>query len=123
MTSMLHRIMPFIPSATDVERWADICLSADEWADIRASAAEPARKRGRPRGPQPQRKSIPLPDGDMLTPLFSTFGESTGLSAKALQRMRHRLPVTMISGVAYVKDREARAILAAPAKPRRGRRR
>jgi hypothetical protein len=123
MGFMLHRIVPFIPSATDVEHWADICLRADEWADIRATAGEQARKRGRPRGPQPQRKSIPLPNGDMLTPLFSTFGENTGLSAKALQRMRHRLPVTMISGVAYVKDREARAILAAPAKPRRGRRR
>jgi hypothetical protein len=123
MAFTLHRIPPFIPSATDVEQWADFCLSADPWADICATVAEPARKRGRPRGPQPQRKSIPLPDGDMLTPLFSTFAESTGLSAKALQRMRHRLPVTMISGVAYVKDREARAILAAPAKPRRCRRR
>jgi hypothetical protein len=76
MAFTLHRIAPFIPSATDVDQWADICVSADQWAAICATAAVPAKKRGRPRGPSSQRKPIPLPDGDMLTPLFSLFSES-----------------------------------------------
>src|SRR5271169_604761 len=73
MAFTLHRIAPFIPSAMDVDQWADICVSADQWADICATAAVPAKKRGRPRGPSSQRKPIPLPDGDMLTPLLSLF--------------------------------------------------
>jgi hypothetical protein len=40
MAFTLHRIAPFIPSATDVEQWADFCLSADQWADICATVAE-----------------------------------------------------------------------------------
>jgi hypothetical protein len=121
MAFTFHRIAPFIPSATDVDQWADICVSADQWADICATAAVPAKKRGRPRGPSSQRKPIPLPDGDMLTPLFSLFSESTGLHPKTLQRLRHKLPCVDIGGVCYVRDAAARAILAAPAKPRRGR--
>jgi hypothetical protein len=75
---------------------------------------------GRPRGSQP-RKAIALPDGDVLTPLFTAFAEATGLHPKTLQRLRHKLPCVDIGGVCYVRDRAARAILAAPAKPRRGR--
>jgi hypothetical protein len=44
-----------------------------------ASASLPAKSEGgRPRGSQP-RKAIALPDGDVLTPLFTAFAEATGL--------------------------------------------
>jgi hypothetical protein len=86
-----------------------------------ASASLPAKREGgRPRGAQP-RKAIALPDGDVLTPLFTAFAEATGLHPKTLRRLRHKLPCVDIGGVCYVRDRAARAILAAPAKPRRGR--
>ena len=114
MAFTLHRIAPFIPSATDVDQWADICVSADQCAAICATAAVPAKKRGRPRGPSSQRKPIPLPDGDMLTPLISLFSESTGLHPKTLQRLRHKLPCVDIGGVCYVRDAAARAILQRP---------
>jgi hypothetical protein len=111
MTFTLHRLPLFIPSAADADRWADIC----------ATAAPPPKARGRPRGSQPQRRPIDLPGGDRLVPYFTTFAESTGLHPKTLQRMRHKLPCVDIGGGCYVRDRAARAILAAPAKPRRGR--
>jgi hypothetical protein len=95
---------------------------------IRDLPPDVARQGGRPRAGhyapsrrgKSQRKPIPLPDGDTLVPYFTTFAEITGLHVKTLQRLRHKLPTRDLGGVAYVKDAEARRILA-PAKPRRGR--
>jgi hypothetical protein len=108
----MTRIALFIPDAAD--------YAYAEWPE-NATAAKLKGRPGRPRGPSSGRKIIDLPDGDRLVPLFTTFSEMTGLHPKTLQRLRHKLPCTMIGGVAYVRDRAARTILAQPAKPRRGR--
>jgi hypothetical protein len=42
-----------------------------------------SRTGGRPRGAV-QRKAIALPSGDVLTPLYTTFSEETGLTPKSL---------------------------------------
>jgi hypothetical protein len=77
-----------------------------------------AKQAGRPRG-KAQRKCIELPSGDALVPLFSTFKEEVGLSAKCLQRMRKRFKVTVIGGVAYVHRNAALQVLAEPKRVRR----
>jgi hypothetical protein len=76
---------------------------------------------GRPAG-KVARKRIELPGGDAWVPLYSTFSEATGINAKTLQRMRHRLPTAIIAGVLYVKDAAGRSALAEPKKARGARR-
>jgi len=80
------------------------------------------RTAGRPAG-KVARKRIQLPNGDSLSPYYTTFSEDTGLTPKSLQRMRRRMPTVMVAGIVYVKDKAGREALANPvAKKRRARR-
>jgi hypothetical protein len=77
---------------------------------------------GRPAGTK-QRIAIDLPDeGERLVPYYSDFAKAVGLTPKTLQRMRRRMPVVVLSGVAYVKDKAGRRVLAEPKKARGARR-
>jgi hypothetical protein len=80
--------------------------------------AKKTNQPGRPAGAK-QRIAIDLPDeGERLVPLYTDFAAAVGLNPKSLQRMRRRLPVVVIAGIAYVKDKAARRILAEPKKAR-----
>jgi hypothetical protein len=76
---------------------------------------------GRPAG-KVERKRIDLPDGDQLVPFYTDWSQETGLNAKYLQRNRHRFPLVTLGGIAYVRDRAGRQVLAEPKKARRARR-
>jgi hypothetical protein len=76
---------------------------------------------GRPAGTKP-RIAIDLPDDGGLVPYYTDFAIAVGLNPKTLQRMRRRMPVVVLSGVAYVKDKAGRRVLAEPKKQRGARR-
>ena len=74
------------------------------------SSIDPVITGKKRRGPQP-RRSIPLPDGEVLEPRESFAIETLGVVERTVIRMK--LPTTYIGNVAYVHRNKSLRMIAA----------